>query len=283
MTESTVTDERLGLFARKQHDWFERVKKGSLNPEIVERAIQEIIDIAPRGKYASEEVASSYGYPEGYAVKSLAIQITALTECFELKGGDAMAYAENLPELPKGAEGWFAIPKWKRIVCAYGSSRHVGYYAEAVKRVFWQIAQTRKFQNLREEKLGINLMQSTRTDMSMYKIAKTQKGDILIIPAQVGLRHRGKSMRRVCEIFTANEFGLGAFAVGCIILTHQERLVQNNQVYIDCPGDEYRPDTDGDLSDAPFFSFDDDTSLFATRRIAEDANARFGAATGFVV
>jgi len=43
MTDN-VADEVLGRFARQQHDWFERVRKGSLDPEKVMRAVQEMID-----------------------------------------------------------------------------------------------------------------------------------------------------------------------------------------------------------------------------------------------
>lgn len=44
-TEQVVpTDEVLGKFARQQHDWFERVHKGSLDPEKVVRAVHAIID-----------------------------------------------------------------------------------------------------------------------------------------------------------------------------------------------------------------------------------------------
>jgi len=39
-----VADEALGRFARQQHDWFERVRKGSLDPDEVARAVQQIID-----------------------------------------------------------------------------------------------------------------------------------------------------------------------------------------------------------------------------------------------
>ncbi len=39
-----VDDAALGRFARQQHDWFERVRKGSLNPDEVMKAIQAVID-----------------------------------------------------------------------------------------------------------------------------------------------------------------------------------------------------------------------------------------------
>lgn len=48
---NVVTDEMLGIFARQQHDWFERVRKGSLSPEEVACAVQNIIDRGHPFKY----------------------------------------------------------------------------------------------------------------------------------------------------------------------------------------------------------------------------------------
>lgn len=39
-----VSDERLGRFARQQNDWFRRVREGSLDPDEVAHAVQQIID-----------------------------------------------------------------------------------------------------------------------------------------------------------------------------------------------------------------------------------------------
>jgi hypothetical protein len=39
-----VSDETLGWFARKQADWFDRVRHGRLDPDEVSRAVQKLID-----------------------------------------------------------------------------------------------------------------------------------------------------------------------------------------------------------------------------------------------
>ena len=39
-----VSDEKLGEFARRQNDWFRRVREGSLDPDEVAQAVQQIID-----------------------------------------------------------------------------------------------------------------------------------------------------------------------------------------------------------------------------------------------
>lgn len=77
----------------------------------------------------------------------------------------------------------------------------------------------------------------------------------MIVPYQFGLRHHGRSVRRAREVMNAVEFGLGTFAVGYMLLTHPERLQAYKDLLIDCPGDEYAPDADGDFSLAPLFGF----------------------------
>ena len=44
MTDKSVADDVMGRFARQQHDWFERVRKGSLDPQAVAKAVQGVID-----------------------------------------------------------------------------------------------------------------------------------------------------------------------------------------------------------------------------------------------
>ncbi|MFA5737021.1 MAG: hypothetical protein WC893_02610 [Candidatus Paceibacterota bacterium] len=56
----------------------------------------------------------------------------------------------------------------------------------------------------------------------------------------------------------ANECGLGAFAVGIMILTHSERLSHYDDLWIDCAGDEFDdPDAAFRFDRAPFFRFGD--------------------------
>jgi hypothetical protein len=54
----------------------------------------------------------------------------------------------------------------------------------------------------------------------------------------------------------ANEFGLGAFALGCMLITHPERLSDINTLMIDCSGDEYSLRADTIYDRVPLFDFD---------------------------
>ena len=212
-------------------------------------------------QYANEEVRSSYTYPKEYkGPKPIVDQIKAIAKIFGLDPSQAIEFAKNLPALPEGAEGWFAIPSVDALAKKHFPevTDPVQKDCQAVQLVHAKIAASRSFYNYREGQITpAQLRVHARTAHALDLIAETQKGDILIVAAQLGMRHRGKSVRRAREVFVANEFGLGSLAVGSIVLTHPERLIRWEELDMDCSGDEFSPDADGDFSSAPIFHFGD--------------------------
>jgi hypothetical protein len=68
--------------------------------------------------------------------------------------------------------------------------------------------------------------------------------------------HRGSSARRTRAAMAGNEFGLGVFAFGCMLLTHPERLSDREALMVDCSGDEYSPRADYTFDRVPLFDYD---------------------------
>ena len=235
-------------------------------------AITSLKDLSVSDKYKDEEVQSNYAYPKGYKVKGITEQTNILRQLFPGIGFADEKIAEQ--PLPTNAEGWFAIPKWQTLAPTYG---------EAVEKVFAMIASKRKFYNYRDGQLGAEyLRQHAKTVKMFQQLGDEQKDfDILVVPAQFGLRHKGRSVRRAREVFTANEFGLGAFAIGIMVLTHPERLVQWEQLHVDCAGDEFAPGAGGDFSSAPFFDFDGGGVEFGARWYVY-ADGHYGSASAFL-
>lgn len=224
-------------------------------------------------RFANEEVSSNYGYLSGYKPKGITEQTNILRQLIPGIGfADEKLASQPIPE---GAEGWFAIPKWQSVAPTYG---------EAVEMVLDLIKKTRdgKFYNYREGQLGPkNLRQSEKSAKMFEKLANEQKNyDILVVPAQFGILHRGRSVRRVREVMNANQFGLGAFAVGIMLLTHPERLQDYNDLWVDCAGDEFS-EADGDFSEAPIFIFSVDGVRFGTSWIGHTRDY-CGSVSGFV-
>ncbi len=233
-------------------------------------------DLSVFDKYKNEEVSSTYGYLSGYKKpKSITEQTNILRQMFPGIGFADEKLAER--EVPKNADnGWFAIPKWQSLAPTYG---------EAVQLVLNKLNESRNgaFYNYREGELGPDqLRQSAKTVSMFQKLAEEQsKYDILVVAAQFGIRHRGRSVRRVREILLGNEFGLGAFAVGIMLLTHPERFQHDNDLYIDCAGDEFKPSDEHEFSRAPIWNFDDDELKFDACGVG-NADFNYGSASGFL-
>jgi len=235
-------------------------------------------------QYANEVVSSNYTYPKEYkGPKPIAEQVQTIATMFGLDPTQALEFAKNLPTLSYGAEGWFAIPKVSAIAKKGlpAITDKAEQYCEAVKLVHTKLAESRSFTNYRNG--GIvpsKLRQHARTVDFLEHLESEQQGDILIIAVQYGMRHRGKSVRRARETFASNEFGLGAFAIGCMALVHPERYVRWEELATDCAGDEFAPGAGGAFSEAPVFSFDDDELRFGTSDVSL-ALGRYGTVSGF--
>jgi len=227
--------------------------------------------------HVDEEGSTCFGYHSGYQSPSPPeVQLRILSESL----GNFLGYEKSLitPESPKNSEGWFIIPKWQ--CCAKT-------YPEAVNRVRKALGSTR------DGKVYHYFGHNGLTDSRLRHSSKTAKAfdrlhqeqpdhDLLVVPAQFGLHHHGRSIRRAQEIMRENEFGLGAFEVGIMLLTHANRLNCCNDLWIDCAGDEYDdPDDELRFNRAPVFRFNDQNLRFDSRP-RDEAYALYGSASGFL-
>ena len=234
--------------------------------------------------FVDEEVPSKYGYLSGYTRPiDIIPQTNKLRQMFKGLGfanQDLLKRIEKRDiELPKGTEGWFAIPNWMKNPGIFGKT-----YSEAVQKVLDTIKETRgRLYNYREGSIDeAHLRQSARSVEAWKKIAEEQGNpDILIVAGQFGLRHRGRSVRRALAVMPKQgEFGLGAFALGCMLLTHENRLQDYNDLWIDCAGDEFSPLGVGRFSRAPYLGFGGGGVGFGTSGVGF-AFDFFGSASGF--
>jgi len=215
------------------------------------------------------------GYLSGYKPKSVTEQTNILHHFFPSVGFADEKVAEK--ELPEYAEGWFVIPKWQTVAPTYG---------EAVRNILDRIKETRNgaFWNCREGQIDSGrFRQSARTVDMLQKIGNKQKDyDIIVVPAQFGIQYRDLSVDQARELFTKNEFGLDAFIVGIMLLTHPERLQQYDDLWIDCAGNDFAPNVADDFSGAPHFRFVSDKVWFSTSDTV-DATIGYGSASGFLL
>ena len=236
-----------------------------------------IAKLSVTNQHADEEVFSNYGYLSGYKKpKDVIAQTNLLRQLFP---GVGFANEQMARPNVANAEGYFAIPRWQTIAPTYGEA--VQKVLDALKKVY-----KGRFKNWCEGELGPDkLRQSLKSVASWEQIGEQQKGfDILLIPAQFGVRHRGRSTRRAREVMKSNECGLGAFPVGIMLLTHEDRLQHYDDLWIDCAGDEFHdPQSfDAPFDLAPYFDFYFGELGFdvAWSGVANDL---FGSASGFFV
>lgn len=237
-------------------------------------------------QYSDEEVESDYVYPREYkGPRPIKEQVRKLAELLGLDPSHALEYADKvLPTLTlqTDAKGSFAIISpigLEKLVPQADSPED--RYCKGVLQVLGKIAASRRFHNYREGQIDpSHLRQHAQTVAAIAKIAESQKGDILIVLAQLGLRHRGRSVRRARVCFTGGEYGLRSLDVGAIVLTHPERFVRFEELDTDCSGDEFAPDADGAFSKSPYFHWYD-VALYFVTFVVVSARGYYGAASGF--
>lgn len=235
-------------------------------------------------KFKDEEVWVAYDYPKEYnGPKPIKQQIKAIAEIFGLDPALALEYAKKLPALPEGAEGWFAIPSVDALAQKHFPevTDPAEKYCRALQLVHQKIVASRSFYNHRDGQIDTaHIKISARTLEKMNQIVQQQKGDILIIAAQLGKRHGGRSVRRAREVFVSNEYGLTSVAGGSIVLVHPERLVRWEELDMDMAGDEFSVDGDGRFGLAPCFFFNGKARFDSG--VVSRARGRCGSSSGFV-
>ena len=243
-----------------------------LKVEVVERVVEIIQRNTVSDKYKDEEVGSNRVYPPSYRVRPVEAQVTELRKLFPGLGSCQERLARRA--LPEGAEAWFAIPRWQALAPKY---------SDAVELMLGVLASKRKLSNRIIGKLGEKYLRQIERSMLAEKIlAEQQQGnDLLVVGAQAGMLHRGSSARRTRVAMAGNEFGIGVFAFGCMLLTHPERLSTGDTLMIDCSGDEYSVRCDYTFDRVPLFDYDMagiEFSIFYEDR----ARNLWGTPTGFL-
>ncbi|MFZ2038788.1 MAG: hypothetical protein WAV11_02530 [Minisyncoccia bacterium] len=236
----------------------------------------------PTGSVTSIELVDNritdtkYGYLSGYKrPRSVADQVSNLVKFFpELRSAD-----ERLIEqpLPPNAEGWFAIPRRKKIA---------SNYVEAVKRVFDLIAISRngKFKNCCEDKMDKQYFrQLDRTKDIFQRIGCEQKDhDILLIPGQFGILYRGNPVHRTLKGMDSSEYPFDTFTTAIMLFNHPERLNHYEDLWIDCGGDELASTVVGVLPKAPCFRSLNGRVEYAMYPVGAACDIR-GSASGFLL
>lgn len=165
--------------------------------------------------------------------------------------------------------GLFTIPKWTKVGKTYN---------EAVEKALEVLAKERKFYNWREGKLGEKYLRESERKKTLMAKLYEQKGDYVSFSAQLGEKYKDKSVEEARKLMEADEFGLGAYEIACILISHPDILTKGEDLWIDCSGDEYSPGAGGRFDCAPCFSFDGGKVRFDAGWVG-DADDDYGSAS----
>lgn len=223
-----------------------------------------------KSAFADEEVpAERHTAPK--APKPFVDQITMLRQFFPTLSTVDRSIAEA--PLPHGAEGYFAVPRWRAFAATYG---------EAFSAVLDAIRSQRGEVEFAELVDPARLRLLAKTERALTELAAQQPGhDILVLPAQCGIRHCGRSVRRARAVMPSMEFPLGPLEVAIILLTHPERLRNSWDCWIDSGGCEYDRDADGTFNRALLWAGIRDHLGIGFPQINEP-NGCCGSASGFL-
>lgn len=226
---------------------------------------------------ALQKVPSAYGYFSGYKPGgvSVAEQINRLKRAGVTIG--TLNERVVREKLPPHSEGWFVRPPWEMLAPTY---------VEAVAKVLELLRRSRdgKFYSYREGSLEyMDLHQTRDTTSAFTAIQKKQESETIILPAQFGIYYRGHSSALVEEEVGSREFLLDTYTVGIMLLSHQPRLNNEEDLGIICGGDIcVNVNSDAREEHAPHYTWNAGQLVFGTGNPHRPLS-NFGVATGFVV
>ena len=179
-------------------------------------------------------------YPKNYQVKNIEDQIQLISSVFGLYPTYAKIFAKNLKKLTKGPEAYFSIPKISAVAGKYFPEikNEKEKYYNVTNFILSLLADSLGLSLENKEEILKKCSMSKKTSEKLLELESIQEGDILIIPAQFGKLHAGKTTDEAISTFADNEFGLDIYILGCMLLTHPE-LISSFKESMFCMGNEY--------------------------------------------
>jgi hypothetical protein len=224
------------------------------------------------------KVAPTYSLgPRNYTIRPLAQQAEVLRRAFPMLGLTQVnrdsVQSSNIPRLGgRGIDGWFVLPNPLAVADTYGKAAELVLSMLAVQRevhVWPQVGPKSCWKS------------ATKTESAMACLCRDQRSDLVVLPAQSGYRFQHYTAWELERDMGPNEFPLGVFAVGCMLLTHPDRLSTPKSLWIDCPADRLRGVGSASWLQLPMFSLTHSGLHFCVTP-EDESGPRSGMATGFV-
>lgn len=204
--------------------------------------------------YADQVVASKYAYLSGYRqARPIDEQIQILRKFdwgrsinWELSDIQKKLLTQ---ELPFGSEGYFVVVFDRIMVTHYEDDPTVSQ-SGPVRRCLDMLIRQRQELAVKYDSRYFDQAhyhRSRKATLMMQELWASQGCplDIMLIPAQLGLKYAGHSALRSGVVFQKNEFPLDAYEILIMTLTHENRLQHYDDLWMTLPGSEYSKDANG--------------------------------------
>lgn len=272
ITPATLSETKLGqLLDLTRH----AARKSGINDDGLQRIIEQggvfqerLMPILREmalpwiNPYTDELTKLGYGYPNGWTPDPLDVQRDRLLAAFPgiklpnpIKG-----------DLPAGfdALGYHIFPERLGLLHDITDGNGANYGRVIEEIVFPKLegvykANSHGFQNYGTGELGPNYIRlELRGRVALEAIQSTTDMDAYIAPVSYGKRWARNTLspRNARETaLLAKELAQGVVQIGCHLIGQPGRLVAYEDLSLDCSGDEYNWDADGEWSHCPYFDF----------------------------
>jgi hypothetical protein len=286
MDPEPTVDEMQGLIANSDILQI-LVKAGEAKLKQVDRdKLRELLSVRRilENPYTIEKTSTDRGYPKDYRPTAPSTQFKKLYKLYhDLDGTHIPEITRALGKLQESDELLQVVPKLSAIARLHNIEDPYGIgYGQCLEVMLGHVAKMfPNFVNYRKGQLSgkyVRLLAETREYLE--KLEEATPGDYLVIPMQSGKLWAGYSVRNArIDIENADQWALPAWVVGHHLLTHPKRLPAEGYLNIDCPGDEYSPDADGQFASARCFTFWGGRLRFGSCW-ASSVDANYGSASG---
>lgn len=153
---------------------------------------------------------------------------------------------KKIPVENPESDGLFLIPKWNKIGKTYN---------EAVIKLIEALKKDRPCYDYRNGNWGPEYLRALPRDIPE------------VVSAQLGKKYKGMSVENVRKNISKTETLMGIYEIGIVLLTNPKILSRYEDLWIDCPGDEYSPDAGSRFVGSPCFWFIGGKLGFDTRDV----------------
>ena len=222
-------------------------------------------------------------YPKGYKPLPVREQTKILCEYFGIDVPSMLPF-KNIKVHPE-SDGLYVIPKPSFV------AKHLRVRPQDPYKNWGRLTEDGplaalesqgNFKNWRKGEMTnkyIKLLDSTKK--ALQQLEEDQEGDFLVISAQTGKKHTGKSVQDVRNSLNdGKEWLLPAYCVGWMLFTNPHRLTAWEDLAIDCAGDEYSYGADDEFGYCLYFNWYED-EVHVDGSWVEYARESFGSASAF--